>query len=315
MGREDVLDQAERRTAAAVARRYYLDGESKVDIAADLGLSRFKVARLLDQAKRSGMVRIEVVEPVDDAVLELAAQVRDRWGLRECWVVPDSDAPQQDVGRAAGELLGRLLGPQDVLGMPWSRSGHAMVDALTTLPRVPVVQLSGAAATTPVDSSTVDIVRRASRIAGGGRQVFFAPLVMPDAEAAEAVRRDVAVRDTLGAASTVTVAMVGVGAWAPGESTIHDLVDDAAREKVAAAGAVGEIAGVFFDDRGRLVQTSVSRRVIALSGEQLSAIPTVLASCHQPARAPALAAAVRGGLVTALVVTAEVAEALLELSP
>ena len=33
-----------------MARRYYLDGESKVDIAAELGLSRFKVARLLDLA-------------------------------------------------------------------------------------------------------------------------------------------------------------------------------------------------------------------------------------------------------------------------
>lgn len=216
MGRGDVLSSGERRAAAAVARRYYLDGESKVDIAAELGLSRFKVARLLDLAKEAGMVRIEIVEPVEEQMLELAARVSSRWGLRECWVVPGSATAQLDVARAAAELLGRLLGPQDVLGMPWSRSVHAMVDSLVTLPRVPIVQLSGAAATTSVDSSTVDIVRRASRIAGGGRQVFFAPLVMPDEQAAEAVRRDPAVRDTLAAASTVTVAMVGIGAWAPG---------------------------------------------------------------------------------------------------
>ncbi|MFC5041566.1 sugar-binding domain-containing protein [Ornithinimicrobium kibberense] len=225
--------------------------------------------------------------------------------------MPDSDSPREDVGRAAADLLGRLVGPQDVLGMPWSRSVHAMVDSLTSLPRVPVVQLSGAMATNQVDSSTVAIVRRASRIAGGGRHVFFAPLVMPDEEAAAAVRRDPAVREALAAADTVTVAMVGVGAWAPGESTIYDAVDEAAREEVAAAGAVGEIAAVFFDEQGSLVETSVSRRVIALSGQQLVRIPTVLTSCHQLSRVPALVPALRGGLVNALVLTAEVAEELL----
>jgi DNA-binding transcriptional regulator LsrR (DeoR family) len=35
---------------ASVARRYYLEGKSKTEIAEELGLSRFKVARLLVRA-------------------------------------------------------------------------------------------------------------------------------------------------------------------------------------------------------------------------------------------------------------------------
>ena len=35
---------------ASVSRRYYLDGKSKIEIAEELDLSRFKVARLLDAA-------------------------------------------------------------------------------------------------------------------------------------------------------------------------------------------------------------------------------------------------------------------------
>lgn len=314
-GEARVGGRSELPAAADVARRYYLAGESKVDIAAELGLSRFKVARLLDLANESGIVRIEIIEPVQEQVLELAAQVRDRWGLRECWVVPDSAAAVHDVGRAAADLLGRMLGPQDVLGLPWSRSVHAMVAALTSLPAVPVVQLGGAIASSPVDSSSVDLVRRASRIAGGGRHVFFAPLVMPDREAAEAVRRDPAVRDSLEAATTVTVAMIGVGSWAPGGSTIYDSVDDAVRQELADAGAVGEIVGTFFDEEGRIVETDLTDRIIALDAAGLAQIPTVLSSSHLVERVPALAAAMRGGLVNALVVTAEVAEELLDAAP
>ena len=38
---------------AAVARRYYFDGASKSEIAAELDVSRFKVARLLTAAPAS----------------------------------------------------------------------------------------------------------------------------------------------------------------------------------------------------------------------------------------------------------------------
>ena len=37
--------------AASVARRYYMDGLSKTEIADEYGLSRFKIARLLETAR------------------------------------------------------------------------------------------------------------------------------------------------------------------------------------------------------------------------------------------------------------------------
>ena len=49
--------------AARVARQFYLEGISKVDIADRLGISRFRVARLLDSARESGLVRIEIGLP------------------------------------------------------------------------------------------------------------------------------------------------------------------------------------------------------------------------------------------------------------
>ena len=61
--------------AVAVARRYYLRDESKVDIARFLGVSRFKVARLLSLARSSGLVHVEIREP-REAPDSVAAQLR-----------------------------------------------------------------------------------------------------------------------------------------------------------------------------------------------------------------------------------------------
>ena len=54
-----------RHELAHVARRYYVDSASKVEIAEELAISRFKVARMLEQALATGIVTITV----DDARL------------------------------------------------------------------------------------------------------------------------------------------------------------------------------------------------------------------------------------------------------
>src|ERR671920_276521 len=73
---------------ASIARRYYLDGRSKVEIAEEFGLNRFKVARLLDAARESGLVRIEIRHPgqIDvDTSARLRSCSRRSSRPRTCW--------------------------------------------------------------------------------------------------------------------------------------------------------------------------------------------------------------------------------------
>lgn len=308
----DALGPSEAVLAAAVARRHLIDGESKVDLATSLGISRFKVARLLDAARESGMVRIEVVSPLGIDT-DRSARLRDALGLEHCVVVPGSGA-QADPGvsAAAAALLSEVVTDKDVLGLPWSRSVSRMVDVLETLPRIPVVQLSGAMVTPEEDSSSVDVVRRAARIAGGGRHVFYSPLLLDDAASAEVMRRQPPVREALDRVADVTLAVIGLGAWTPGTSTIHDVLKPADRRAVTRSGAVGEAAGVFFDTDGAVVDTPLTARIVGLTGEQLHGIRHVIGIAHGPDKVEAIAAAVRGDLIDSLVTTADTADALLD---
>ncbi|CCH80006.1 putative transcriptional regulator [Nostocoides japonicum T1-X7] len=298
----------------AVARRHYLLGQSKVDIAHALGISRFKVARLLELAMSSGVVRIEIVGPSGIEPI-LSEELRQRMGLEYAVVVAAEGSGRQvreELGAAGAGLVAEIVGPDDVLGLPWSRSVNDVVDRITDLPPVPVVQLSGALVLPDENSSSPDVVRRAARITGGPGHVFYAPLVLDDAASAAALRRDPAVRDAMRHVSTVTVAVIGVGAWRCGASTIHDLASEQVRRAVADAGAVGEVAGVVFDRMGREIDGPLAQRVVSVTAEQLRRIPHVVAVAHGPAKAGAIAAAVRGHLVTSLVTTADTARVLLE---
>ncbi len=298
----------------AVARRHYLLGESKVEIASALGISRFKVARLLEEAISSGMVRIEIVPPPGlDA--ELSERLRRAYGLRHAVVVPGGQDVRSTVAQAAADLLVELLTSDDVLGLPWSRSVNDVVGRLTSLPTIPVVQLCGGLVVPGEDGSSSDVVRRAARTAGGRSHVFYAPLILDEAESASALRRLASVADALAHVPTVTVAIMGVGAWRAGASTIFDVVSPETRAEVAAAGVVGEMGGVLFDADGHPVDIDLSARIITITGSQLQAIPHVIAVAHGADKVAAIEAAVRGGLVDSLVTTAAAAEALLALAP
>ena len=64
---------------AAVARRHYLQNQSKVEIADELGISRFKVARMLESARERGLVRIEIVRQ-GSLDVDLSARLQQRFG-------------------------------------------------------------------------------------------------------------------------------------------------------------------------------------------------------------------------------------------
>jgi DNA-binding transcriptional regulator LsrR (DeoR family) len=275
------LGPAELVLTAAVARRHYLHHRSKVEIAEELGISRFKVARMLDAAREMGLVRIEIVRQ-GTLDLDLSAH-----------------------------LLQEVVTARDVIGLPWSRTVHAVVGALESLPPVEVVQLTGAIVLPDFDSSAVDIVRRASRLADGTSRVFYAPFVLDDAASAEALRRQPPVAEGLARASSVTIAVVGIGAWAPGESTIHDLLGAEERDELAQAGVVGELAGVFFDRQGRVCRPAVTARLITIGEAGLRGIREVIAVVSGAAKQEAVRAALQGDLVQGLVTDSELAQALL----
>lgn len=313
---KDKRGPAELVLTAAVARKHYLQGLSKVEIADELGISRFKVARLLDAAIESGIVRFEIAA-AGDIDLDRSARLQERYGLRHAIVLDsahlEAESLPNALGAVAAQALSEILEPGDVLGLPWSRSVLTMARALADhdLPPVDVVQISGAMAVPGYDTSAVDIVRRAARASGGRGAIFYAPLLLDDAANAANLRREPQVAQVLAEGARVSVAVVGVGAWAPGESTLYDAACEADREAVAATGAVGEFAGTFFDRAGRPVQTPLSDRVIAISAEHLAQVREVIGIVSGESKRDAVRAAFAGGMLNALVTDVVLADALL----
>ena len=303
--------------SASIARRYYLDNRSKIEIAEEFGLSRFKVARLLEAARDSGLVHIEI-RHAGSIDVDLSGRLRERYALAHAVVVDtsDDDHPhlRQQLGHATAELIGEVLTSQDVLGLAWARSVSAMGAALPSLPSVPVVQLTGALSLPDGGHSTIDLVRDAARAPGGPAYVFYAPFIVSDAATARALRQQPEIARAFSRLPSVTKAVAALGLWVPGESTLHDAVDEREQRALKRLGVCAEISGVFLTAEGEPVETDLTRRMISIDADQMRAIPEVIMIAYGTAKAPALQAALRSGLVGGVVTHTALARALLAAS-
>lgn len=296
------------------ARRYYLDGASKSEIASELGVSRFKVARMLDKALRDGIVRIEI-DPLPELDLDLGDALARRHGIRGAVVVRSGVGPDElrlaQLGRAAAAVLGDVLEASDVVGISWGRTLHALVGQLPRLPACTVVQLVGSVPTLQLEVNSIELVRRIAERATGPVFPLHVPLIVGSAEMADALTSDSMAAATLDQFDSLTRAVVGIGAWTPGASTIRAALSDADARTVDAAGGIADIASIVLDADGDQVRAAgLPERCIAIREDQLRRVPDVIAIAGGADKAPAIRAALRSGLIHRLVTDEEAARLL-----
>jgi DNA-binding transcriptional regulator LsrR (DeoR family) len=303
--------------AALVARRFYLAECSKQEIGAELELSRFQVARLLDIARANGLVHVEIRDPGGIDV-ELSRKLALEFGLQHAIVLntPDDDDAvlRRSLGKACAGLLTDIITADDVLGIGWARAVLAMRVALSQLAPCTVVQLTGSLMPPGIDESSIELVRAVGRMANGPAYYFFAPMIVGDAATAAALHRQVDVVRATDLFSSVTKAIVGVGGWRPPHSMLWDAMSPEDRDEVVSLGTEADISGVLIDAAGGPVVSKFSDRVIGMNAEQLHRIPEVIAIAYGPEKAPAVRAGIRGGYVNSLVTHSSFAQKLFDLA-
>jgi DNA-binding transcriptional regulator LsrR (DeoR family) len=300
---------------AAVARRFYVDGRSKLEIAEEFGLSRFKIARLLDQALASGIVRIEVGVPAQiDA--ELSERVRTTYHLRHAIVVDAPEHPETDLrahlARVAADLLTETVVEGDILGLGYGRTLTVMTEALTRLARCTVVQLSGALLGVNVQENTIELVRRVATVSGGPAFPIYTPQVLPDFATAEALRREPQVAEAGRRWNQLTKAVVAVGAWDPPHSQLYVALSQRERDLLRAQGACAELCANLLDADGQPVATDFTDRCITITTGQLRAVDEVIAVGGGSDKVAAFRSILKGAHATSLITDVIVARALLE---
>jgi deoxyribonucleoside regulator len=303
-----------------ISRLYYLSDVSKTEIGKRLGISRFRVSRLLEQARQEDIVRIQIVEPVS-TFADMEEQLEERFGLHHAVVVNQHDqsdhASVRAIGSAAAERLVNLLSDGDVLGVTWGATVNEVVNALP--PRsdldLEVVQTTGGLNQMAISVNAMDLARRVAATYGARCYVLHAPAMVSNLAARDVLLEDNGIHETVDMFDKVTVALSGIGAYST--RTASNLIktgyfskEDMARLKERKV--VGDIYGHFFNINGQCCDPEIEERIIGMSIDQLKEVRYSIGVAGGTHKSLAILGALRGKLINILVTNYATASDILE---
>lgn len=299
------------------ATLYYLEGRSQAEVAAEIGVSRSNVSRVLTEARRLGIVEITIHDEHGRAE-ELERRVRERTGVRDVVVARGDDRTLARVGALGAEWLLEHVPSEGTIAASWGATVQAVVDAVTpdvTRPDLEILPLVGGLSTVDSARDANVLVRSLASRMGARHRRLYAPAVVESESLRDGLLAESSIRSVLDDAASARLAIVGVGAVGAGASkSIVESVPltDEDRAAFERSGVVGDCCTRFYDARGVQVDSPMDRRVVAIDLEALASIPTVVGVAAGERKAPAVLAGIEGGLYDVLVVDEALAEALLD---
>ena len=316
----DVSDYDNARLISAVLTLYYVQELTQAEVARRLGLSTTKVNRLLQQARKQGMVEVTIHTPFQH-LFDLEGRLKAIFDLSDAVVIPqigeEPTAMVHTLGRAGADCLLAHLRDGDIVGIGGGTAVHAVVQAIKP-PRpydVEVVPVLGAVqgqVTTEVNYLATQLAERL----GGRAYQLHAPAFVDTHEQREMLLSMGPVKEILDIARRTSVALLGVGTVDYEASRFVQFTALSAEDMKRIAeecGGVGEIGAYVYDIKGRPCAEEYANRVIGLSLGELGDIPLRIGVAATAVKAMPLYGALRGSYLDALVTDETAAKGILEL--
>ena len=302
----------------AAAKMYYDEDATQAEVAAKLGTSRATISRILSEARRQGIVRIEVIPPDHRGADDLAERVAAALGLKTVHIsapLPISaNKPMEDVlGSVLAPAVGRALSAVglaqgDVLLVSSGRTIYEV--ARFDLPRLPGVVVAPTVGGTDQPEGwyqTNEITRQIAERIGGRATYLFAP-ALPGPELHQTLRKDPTIQRVLHLWPQARCVLTGIGAPPLLRSQAPQFVDPSATDLID---AVGDICSRFYSRAGKPVIFPGSERLIAVELATLKKIPVVIAVAAGRDKVAPLIAGARARFFSQLVTDPRTAEEIL----
>lgn len=302
-----------------VAELYYLQQQGQAEIASLIGVSVSKISRLLAEARRQGIVTIQVAS-AHAGESELEVSIAQLLGLRAVHVAParvaDASGASRVAALMAARLLPRMLPMRGVIGLSGGYTVAQMSNALEPLPGsdLTVIPLQGNWFDGGLHLQNDQVVRDAANRLGARALSLPAPMMVERADTRDALLHDRSIRVVADRWLDLQVAVVGIGG-APGAHSsdypsVMGQLGAEIQSELTREGVVGDMCAHMFDETGRFVEHEASRRTLNIPIEQLRQVPTVVAVAGGAHKASSLLGAVRTGVPHVLITDQLAAERL-----
>ncbi len=288
-----------------IARLYYISNLNQQQIADKLSISRTKVSRYLDKARKDKVVEIKINSPVE-AYEELELEIENTYGLNECLIVPSYENRQEvlsELSRQLNKLLERILNKGNYIGIGWGTTLKDVTDNLEFDKNydVRVIPIIGGLGKIGTGIHTNSIASKLAEKLGGVSYIINTPAVLDRREAKEVIENDSNTREIMELSERVHIAILGMGEVG-GDSTLLKNGNFSREEfdYLERLGVVGDVNLVFIDKTGNHIDNRIDERIIRIPEEKIKKIKTVIGIGFGKKKIDVILGAIRGKIINVL---------------
>ena len=306
--------------ATRAAWLYYEGGLTQSEVSRALGIPPARVQRLIARALRDGLVRISIEGPLSGC-LRLEQRMLEIYGLEFCRVVPampDDATGISALGRAAADYLHEAFSSRRhrIVGVG---HGQTLATAIERLPAgsftdMTVVSVLGDVPHR-VGANPFDVIHALADKTKASAYLPPVPFYANSPADRDMLFRQRGVVEAFRLAADATFFVFGIGEVSESAFLCRSgMVLPEEIRSVVHEGAVSELLGMFIDAEGRRIETELHDRVIALDPEIMRG-REALAVAGGAHKAVSIRAALKSGLISALVTDEGAARLLVETAP
>lgn len=302
--------------ALKVATLYYRDGWNQSNIATELNISRTTISRLLQYARQEGIVTIKINNPLaplqqleDELLAKYAA-------LKKVIIVPSSDDPLEEVGKAGANYLEQIVQDQDIIGLGWGKTVYQV--GLHLAPKdvsdVQVVQMKGSMANTNTRNYAFETVNIFAQAFNTVPQYLPVPVIFDHAQTRELVANDTHIKYIMEMGQKAEIAVFTVETVRDSALLFKLGYFTADEQKKLQAEAVGDVFSRFIDSKGKIINHNIDERTIGISLAKLKEKRHSILVAANVAKVPAAHGVLTAGYANTLVIDQESANDLVSFS-
>ncbi len=304
-----------------LANMYYEQNMTQSEIADQLSTSRFKISKLLQEARERNVVEIIINHPKERVVL-MEQQLMENFKLEHAIVLNNQmmshDQTIHALGKLGAEYVDSIISEDAIVGILWGKTLYNLINQLKPQNKksITAVQVLGAAAKDNPLSDSPELIRRFAKLYGGKYKYLYAPLYIDNDFARRSLMHEPVINDTLFLANRCDILLTGIGTIDAVFSSslwsgylLKNKSFDTSSQK-----AVGCIYARLFDINGNMLDVDINNKIVGLDMNSFPQIKYRIGIAAGKYKAESILGALRGEHINVLITDESTASKLLTIA-
>ena len=303
-----------------IAYDYYVEKLKQKDIANRYNINRVQVSRYLKEAEKKGLIKIKVINPMDDEKNEIENKFISKFPIKKAIIATtyseNIDVTMIAIVEEAIKYFNKVFKPTDKIGVGWGSTLYKISQNFKSnkiYPEIEFIPLAGGSFELNKEFQTNHISFMFATRFKGERLQLMAPFYLKSLKEYNAIIHNVEVKKIISMWGELSKAIIGIGSDFSKTPLIKlKAFSEVELTKLLNFRQVGDVLTHYFNLKGEFCELPTYKRLINFPVKSLEEVEEVIAVAGGINKKYSIIGALRSGLIDTIILDSITAQEIIK---